>query len=215
MDVKPLTPKQQRFVDEYLLDLNATRAAIRAGYSVKNAEAIGCRLVKKSQVAAAIREAMRQRSAATGITASRVLEEIGLLAFSDIGQVLDFSGDEPRLLPARKITKRARRALASIKVKRYVEGRGDDAREVEVTEFKLWDKLSALDKAARHVGLYAPEQHEHTGPGGGPFQHEYHARRLAAFRARYGGDAAGDAGVDGGGKPPDPPRPDDPPNPVP
>lgn len=57
-----------------------------------------------------------------------------------VGEILDFTGDVPKLKPACQIPEHARRAIASVKVKRYVEGTGDKAREVEVTEFTLWNK---------------------------------------------------------------------------
>jgi phage terminase small subunit len=71
-----LTPKQTRFVEEYLIDLNATQAAIRAGYSSKNADKIGSRLLGKSRVSAAIAAAQEARSARTAITADGVLQRL-------------------------------------------------------------------------------------------------------------------------------------------
>ena len=69
-----LTPKQARFVEEYLVDLNATQAAIRAGYSAKTAEVQGSRLLGNVKVAAAIREAQEARSERTGITQDEVIQ---------------------------------------------------------------------------------------------------------------------------------------------
>lgn len=70
----PLTPKQQRFVEEYLVDLNATQAAIRAGYSEKTAEQIGYKLVQKSSVSKAIQDAQKKRSERVEITQDYVLK---------------------------------------------------------------------------------------------------------------------------------------------
>src|SRR5262245_10836584 len=147
----PLPPKQARFVEEYLVSLNATEAARKAGYKQPNKQ--GPRLLVNVGIAAAIAAAKAERSRECKVEAARVLQELALVAFSDLGQVLDFTGGEPALRPACEIPEDARRALASVKVRRYTEGRGDDAREVEVTEFKFWDKLAALDKLARHLGL--------------------------------------------------------------
>lgn len=80
-----LTPKQRRFIDEYLIDLNATQAAIRAGYSQKTADRIGPELLGKTCVQAAIQGAMSKRQKRTGITQDKVLEEIGKVAFHDAG----------------------------------------------------------------------------------------------------------------------------------
>lgn len=92
----------------------------------------------------------------------RTVEELVAVGYSDIGEILDFSGEQVRLRPAREIPARARRALASMKVKRYPErtGTDDEGRPmfetVEVTEFRLHPKLEALEKLARIQGLLGP-----------------------------------------------------------
>ncbi len=75
--------KQRRFVDEYLVDLNATQAAIRAGYSPKTAGQIGERLLKKVEIQTGVQEAMKARENRTHITQDRVLQELSRLAFFD------------------------------------------------------------------------------------------------------------------------------------
>lgn len=79
-----LTPKQQKFVEEYLKDLNATQAAIRAGYSVKNAFKIGSETLQKTTVKQAIEGAISKRNKRSEITQDRVLEELALFAFGDV-----------------------------------------------------------------------------------------------------------------------------------
>ena len=76
MNKRKLTSKQERFVEEYLIDLNATQAAIRAGYSAKNADKIGSELLGKTRVATAIAAAKRARSEATKIDANYVLQKL-------------------------------------------------------------------------------------------------------------------------------------------
>lgn len=83
-----LTPKQKRFVDEYLIDLNATQAAIRAGYSKRTAEWIGPQLLGKTHVSEAVTERMRARELRTEITQDRVLQELAKIAFSDIRRAI-------------------------------------------------------------------------------------------------------------------------------
>jgi len=73
---KPLNPKQTRFVAEYLIDLNATQAAIRAGYSAKTAEQGAAQLLRNIKVAAAVAKAMETRAGTLGITAEKVLKDI-------------------------------------------------------------------------------------------------------------------------------------------
>ena len=70
-----LTPKQQRFIDEYLIDLNATQAAIRAGYSKNSARQIGDENLSKPVIAAAVAKAKKERSEATKIDATWVLKQ--------------------------------------------------------------------------------------------------------------------------------------------
>ena len=157
MAAQALTPKQQRFVSEYLQDLNATAAYKRAGYKARSdgvAASSASDLLRIPKVAAAIATAEAERAQRTGIDADRVLAEIAHVAFSDIGQVLDFTGVDPHLRPARDIPEAARRAISSIKVRRTLEGSEADAREVEVTEFRLWSKSDALEKLCKHLGLY-------------------------------------------------------------
>src|SRR5215469_1569992 len=83
-----LTPKQSRFVEEYLVDLNGKQAAIRAGYSPKTAEVQASRLLRYAQVQAALKAAMEARSKRTQITADRVVTELAKLAFANLGDYL-------------------------------------------------------------------------------------------------------------------------------
>ena len=84
-----LTEKQQRFVDEYLIDLNATQAAIRAGYSVKTADKQGWQLLEKTRIAEAISEKMAERSRRTGVNQDRVVMELAKIAFVNAADVID------------------------------------------------------------------------------------------------------------------------------
>jgi phage terminase small subunit len=153
-----LSPRQARFVSEYLKDLNATQAAIRAGFSKKTAGTQASRLLRNVHISQAISEGTEARSGQAKVESETVLRELAMIAFSDLGQILDFTGDVPQLLPANAIPEPARRALSSVKVKRYLEGKGEHAKEVEVTEFKLWSKIDALEKLAKHLGLFKDVQ---------------------------------------------------------
>jgi phage terminase small subunit len=153
-----LTPKHQRFVTEYLVDLNGTQAAIRAGFAEKSARVTANRLLTNHNIQAAIEAGKKKREAKVELTAERILQEYKCLAFSDIGEIVDFSGPDPRLRPANEIPEAARRAISKIKLKRYTEGNGESAREVEVVEFSLWGKREALDKLKEHVAMPTPPQ---------------------------------------------------------
>jgi phage terminase small subunit len=162
-----MTPKQLLFVGHYLDCLNATEAARRAGYSDATARQAGYENLTKPDIKAAIQEELRTRLAALGVHAQRVMQEYAAIAFSDAGDVLDFDGPELKLRPPPEIPSAARRAIQSVKVKRYVESNGDAARTVELTEFKWWSKSDALLQLGKYLGLLK-ERVEHTGPDGGP-----------------------------------------------
>ncbi len=141
-----LTAKQQRFVDEYLVDLNATQAAIRSGYSVKNAGKIGSQLLEKTRIFKAISIALAARSRRTGINQDRVLLELAKIAFVNAVDVINMDsatvwGDANREDTA---------AIASVKVKTVPTETGD----ITEREVKLYDKLKALDLIGKHLGMF-------------------------------------------------------------
>ena len=147
-----LTAKQNQFVAEYLIDLNATQAAIRAGYSKKTAEWQGPQLLGKTHVAEAVALAVQARSGRTNITADRVLLEIARLAFFDPRQLLNPDGS-PK--PINELDDGTAAALAGLDITEEFEGSGADRVFTGYTKkFKLADKNSALEKLAKHLGLY-------------------------------------------------------------
>jgi phage terminase small subunit len=144
--VAKLTAKQQAFVDEYLVDLNATQAAIRAGYSVKNAGKIGPELLGKTRIKAAIDKAMAERSRRTGINQDRVLRELAKVAFVNASDVINMDEATIRGDANREDTA----AIASVKVK-TIPGEDGDITEREV---KIYDKLKALELLGKHLGMF-------------------------------------------------------------
>jgi phage terminase small subunit len=145
-----LNPKQKRFVEEYLLDLNATAAYIRAGYEARgsSAEVNGSRLLSNAKIAAAVQEALGARSARTEITTDRVLEELAVLSFSNIYHYQ--IGDDGNVILAENVPASAVRAISSIK-KRITQK--EDGGIVRETEIKLWDKPAAIQMTAKHLGM--------------------------------------------------------------
>lgn len=158
-----LTEKQQRFVEEYLIDLNATQAAIRAGYSQDSASETGYENLRKPQIANAIAEAKSARSERTQITQDRVLREIARLGFSDLRKTMT---DDGALLSPHDWDDDTAAAIAAIEVVTTYTGETDENGN-KVPEYtkkiKTWDKNSALEKLAKHLGIYAPEKHDHSG----------------------------------------------------
>jgi len=139
--MKPLTPKQERFVAEYLVDLNATQAAIRAGYSAKTAEQQGPRLLGNVVVAAAIGEAQARHLAAVDVSAQRVLKELAAIGFSDIRAIFDENG---QLRPVNELPDGVASVIASVEVTKQRTRTADETTTEEwVSKVKAWDKTRA------------------------------------------------------------------------
>lgn len=138
------------FAREYLIDLNAKQAAIRAGYSPRTAEQQASRLLVNIKVAPLIAAGMRAREARVDVTADRVLRELARVAFADIGEAFAEDGS---LLPVKQIPIDTRRALASIDSD---ELREDGAAVGMVRKVKLADKLRALEMLAKHTRVLEP-----------------------------------------------------------
>jgi phage terminase small subunit len=193
-----LTPRQDRFVEEYLVDSNATQAAIRAGYAASGAEVQGHRLLSNAKVRDAILGEQVARSKRTAITADKVLRELARIGFSSLADVTDWGVREVafgydadgKKLPAEDIGDAA--------LVRYVDApfvvpvnRNDlpaDVRaavsEVALTKdgfrIKMHDKARALQLIGQHLGMFV-EKRELSGPGGGPIQVEPMVDVLSRF----------------------------------
>lgn len=152
-----MTPKREAFVREYLVDLNATQAAIRAGYSKKTAGSIGEELLKFPEVAAAITSAQQKLAAKTGITTERVLEELAKLGFA---QMADYVGADGSV-DLSKLTREQWAAVQEITVDTIG---GADGPKVSRTKLKLADKKGALETIGRHLGMFI-ERREVGKPG--------------------------------------------------
>ncbi len=159
-----LTAKQARFVEEYLVDLNGTAAAERAGYGGgKGGAAVASnRLLKNPEVAARVAEAREARAArverrlsATTLTADRVLEEVAHIAFSDPLECFE-EGGKPRAL--RDMPEALRRAVASVETRETPDG-------ATSTKIRFWDKPKGLELTMRHMGMLKDKM-ELTGKDG-------------------------------------------------
>lgn len=139
-----VSPKQKRFVEEYLIDLNGTKAVVRAGYSANGADVQASRLLKNGEVRKAIDKAIDARSKRTEITQDLVLRELYWILVSDIDNY-DAAGN---LKPG--VPKGATKALAGIKRKILQTGEGVKLLSAEI---RLWDKPRAILIAMRQLGL--------------------------------------------------------------
>lgn len=172
-----LNPQQQRFVEEYLVDLNATQAAIRAGYSEDTAKQQGSRLLTNVDVGKAVADAIAERSVRTRVTADRVLTELARIGFGDIRSVVAWRANtaetgkededgvpetrafnEVELIGSDIIDHDAAAAIAEI-------SQGKDG----ALKVKMHNKVAALQEMGKHLGI--AQKLEHSGPGGLPIQH--------------------------------------------
>ncbi len=142
-----LTEKQQCFIDEYLIDLNATQAAVRAGYSVKTAQEQSARLLSKVMVQQAISEAMAERSRRTGINQDRILIELARIALLNPKALVNL--EDATVNPEASPDDLA--AIASVKVKRFPTKDGGEGIEREV---KFYDKIKAIELLGKHLGMF-------------------------------------------------------------
>jgi len=159
-----LTPKQARFVDEYLVDLNGKQAAIRAGYASGSAEVTASKLLRNAKVKALVQVELEERQERTMITQDRVLEELQRLAFSNVSDYV--LTDEGQVKLAEGADEEAMRAVSSIKrrTKKYTYADGSESVTHDV-ELKLWNKPEPLKLAGRHTGLFPNEVKVDMGEG--------------------------------------------------
>ena len=143
-----ITPKKRQFAKEYLIDLNNTQAAIRAGYSAKTAYSQGERLLRDVEVQKLVQELMQERSTRVEVTAERVLAEIAKVAFGDVRKLFGPGGE---LIRISDLDDDAAACIAGCDLVTVSRGEG----EVEyVAKVKMADKLKALELAGKHLGLF-------------------------------------------------------------
>ena len=141
-----MTEKQKRFVEEYLIDLNATQAAIRAGYSVKTAREQASQNLTKLNIQQAISEKMAERSKRTGVNQDRIVLELAKIAFVNAADVID--SDDATIKAGATADDTA--AIQSVKVKVIPTKEGEGVER----EIRLNDKLKALELLGKHLGMW-------------------------------------------------------------
>ena len=156
-----LSAKQSRFVEEYLIDLNGTQAAIRAGYSPKTAEVTASRLLRNVKVQVAIADAFQARNERTQVTQDMVIQELARLGFANLGDHLVWDNGGVTVTSSVGLSEDAVRAVAEV----YEHITADGTRTIRL---KLHDKLAALDKLAKHLGMFVQRQ-EVVGDKDAPF----------------------------------------------
>lgn len=141
-----MTKKQKLFVEEYLIDLNATQAAIRAGYSAKTAQEQASRLLSNVMVQESIARAMAERSKRTGINQDRVIQELARIAFVNPQNVIDSEDASVR----EDATEDDLACIQSVKVKTMSGEKGSSIER----EVRLNDKMKALELLGKHLGMF-------------------------------------------------------------
>ena len=150
-----LSDKQKKFCEEYIIDFNQTQSAIRAGYSAKTAYSIGNENLKKPDIQAYIKELLSKREERTQITADMVVKEWAKIAFFDIRKIFHKEGG---LLNPHDLDDETATVISSIKARDVKVG--DDIETIK--EYRLNDKMKALDMLAKHLGMLEKEKEDNN-----------------------------------------------------
>lgn len=159
--MKPLSPRRARFVQEYLVDLNAPAAAARAGYRIEGKNPYCYQLAREPEVALAIRQGMDERARGLKLTAAMVVAELMAIGFSDMRRIASW-----RALPPRPVRGEPGRTATDYVVELRDSGDIDDASAAAIASLRrdgsgapvirLHDKVTALALLGRHLGLFGP-----------------------------------------------------------
>ena len=153
-DMSKLTPRRAEFVRQYIKSLNAAGAARAAGYAPSSANTEGSRLLANADVQHAISEARAQLAEREQVTPERIVSELASIAFSDLGDYFRLDGKNASI-DFSNLPIGATKALESITVDEYVEGRGDNAQNVRRIRVRLHDKRAALVDLAKTLGMFS------------------------------------------------------------
>lgn len=166
-----LTDKQERFVEEYLVDLNATQAAIRAGYSQKTAGQIGFDNLKKPEIAEAIQKGRTRVANKAEVDAVMIRKRLAELAFTDHRRVVTWSDDGVRLTDSQELSEAEAALVKGVKMKRTsrMDENGVETVETHV-ELDRIDPMVPLRILAADVGIGTKTTREVTGKDGRPIE---------------------------------------------
>lgn len=145
-----LTEKQRRFADEYLIDLNATQAAIRAGYSVQSAKEIASENLSKPNIREYIEQRLAEHSRRTGANQERIMRELARIAFLNPVEIANFDDATIR----ESVSPDDAAAIASVKVKRIPTPDG----VIVEREVKFADKIRALELLGKRFAMWTDKQ---------------------------------------------------------
>lgn len=160
--------RYEMFAREYVVDLNATRSAIAAGYSEKSAESKGSQLLRNVKVRKLVDSYLSKRASKLEIKAEKVLEELARLAFCNMQDYIRIQNGE-FYVDFSTLTRDQAAAIQEVTVEEYSEGRGEEKRDIKRTKFKLNDKRGALELLGKNLKLFTDKvevggklEHEHS-----------------------------------------------------
>jgi phage terminase small subunit len=153
--LEDLDPKRRRFVEEFRISLNATEAALKAGYSRKTARQQGSRLLTFVDIQDALAEVQAEDAERCRVEADRIIGELATLAFVNMDDYMRIGQDGEPFVDLSATTRAQKAGLLAFKHKEYKEGRGEDARDICEVEIRLIPaKFNALIKLGEHIGLF-------------------------------------------------------------
>lgn len=183
-----LSAKQQRFVDEYLIDLNATQAYVRAGYRAKP-DVCGPRLLGNARIADAVARGKAKLAARTEWTQERVIAQLAPIAEADIREAMRWDRDRVTFIPSDELPDHVARSISEVQseTRTFSDDAGNETTTIKL-KLKFYDKLTATDQLARHFGFYKPSKFAPTDPTGTkpyePLTDEERAVRVAEILDR-------------------------------
>lgn len=152
--------KHELFAQEVAKGASASAAFVTAGYAKNDSNA--ARLNGNERVRARIVELMEEGAAKAGVTVQRVIEELAKIGFANMADYMRAGADGDPYLDFSQLSRDQAAALAEVTVEDFKDGRGEDARDVRRVKFKLVDKLGALEKLGKHLGMFT-DKVEHSG----------------------------------------------------
>lgn len=157
-----LNDRQKRFADEWLIDMNGTQAAIRAGYSEKTANEQAARLLANVSIQEYLEGKREKLAEKVEITQERILQELAFMAFSDPRAYFHPDGTMKGI---HELDNGSAAALASLEIEEVFSSGKDKKKSGEIKKFKRWDKRAAIETLNKMLGFNAPEKHQHdVGP---------------------------------------------------
>ncbi len=155
-----LSDQEERFCQEYIIDLKRGKAAERAGYSEKTASQSASRLLKRVKVLDRIEELKTERIERTKVDQDFVIERLKLLSDSNIGDFLKMPEKGQPFFDLSDATEDQLYAIEGLQVDTRYEGSGEDAEEVKRTKITLSGKRQSLELLGRHVGIFKDGSHD-------------------------------------------------------